>query len=57
MVAGIDAANPASLRLHERLGFERAGTLREVGAKFGGWLDLVLMQYFLDPPGLRRPQR
>ena len=41
MVAGIDAANPASLRLHERLGFERAGTLREVGAKFGGWLDLV----------------
>ncbi len=57
MVAGIDAANPASLRLHERLGFERAGTLREVGAKFGGWLDLVFMQYFLDPPGLRRPQR
>jgi phosphinothricin acetyltransferase len=56
MVAGIDAANPASLRMHERLGFERAGTLREVGAKFGGWLDLVFMQYFLDPPGLRRPQ-
>jgi L-amino acid N-acyltransferase len=50
MVAGIDAANPASLRLHERLGFERVGTLREVGTKFGRWLDLVFMQRFLDAP-------
>lgn len=47
MIAGIDAANPASLRLHERLGFERIGTLREVGTKFGRWLDLVFMQRFL----------
>ena len=47
MVAGIDAANPASIRLHERLGFERAGTLREVGTKFGRWLDLVFMQRFI----------
>jgi phosphinothricin acetyltransferase len=48
MVAGIDAANPASIRLHERLGFERVGTLREVGTKFGRWLDLVFMQRVLD---------
>ncbi|MBU6499273.1 MAG: GNAT family N-acetyltransferase [Rhodospirillales bacterium] len=48
MIAGIDAANPASLRLHEKLGFEHAGTLREVGTKFGRWLDLVFMQRFLD---------
>ncbi|NVN12645.1 GNAT family N-acetyltransferase [Nguyenibacter vanlangensis] len=48
MVAGIDAANPASIRLHDRLGFERAGTLREVGHKFGRWRDLVFMQRFLD---------
>ena len=48
MVAGIDAANPASIRLHERLGFERVGLLREVGTKFGGWLDLVFMQRFLS---------
>ncbi len=51
MVAGIDAANPASIRLHERLGFERAGTLREVGTKFGRWLDLVFMQRVLGTPG------
>ena len=47
MVAGIEAANPASIRLHERLGFERAGLLREVGTKFGRWLDLVFMQRFI----------
>ncbi|MFO1153908.1 MAG: hypothetical protein U1E42_09645 [Rhodospirillales bacterium] len=55
MVAGIDAANPASIRLHERLDFERVGTLREVGTKFGRWLDLVFMQRFLDgAPGAER---
>jgi len=51
MVAGVDAANSASIRLHERLGFERAGTLREVGTKFGHWLDLLFMQRFLSVPG------
>jgi len=48
MIGGIDAANEASLRFHERLGFERAAHFREVGAKFGRWLDLVFMQKFLD---------
>lgn len=50
MVAGVDAANEASLRLHERHGFERAGHLREVGRKFDRWLDLVLLQRLLDGP-------
>ena len=44
MVAGVDAANAASIRFHERLGFTRAGTLREVGRKFERWLDLVFLQ-------------
>ena len=44
MVAGIDAANTGSVRLHERLGFERVGYLPQVGTKFGRWLDLVLLQ-------------
>jgi L-amino acid N-acyltransferase len=47
MIAGIDAANPASIRLHEKLGFTRVGRLHEVGAKFGRWLDLVFMQRLL----------
>jgi phosphinothricin acetyltransferase len=44
MVAGIDAANSASIRFHERLGFEQAGRLSEVGYKFDRWLDLVFLQ-------------
>jgi L-amino acid N-acyltransferase len=51
MIGGIDAANEASIRFHERLGFERVAYFREVGHKFGRWLDLVFMQRFLDTPG------
>lgn len=50
IVAGIDAANTGSIRLHERLGFRRAGVLTEVGTKFGAWLDLAFLQLVLDPP-------
>ncbi|MBO1332264.1 GNAT family N-acetyltransferase [Streptomyces sp. VRA16 Mangrove soil] len=48
MIAGIEAGNGASVRLHERHGFEHAGTVREVGTKFGRWLDLTLMRRQLD---------
>jgi phosphinothricin acetyltransferase len=44
MIAGVDAANAASIRFHERLGFEKSGHLREVGYKFDRWLDLVFLQ-------------
>jgi phosphinothricin acetyltransferase len=47
MVAAIDAENAASIRLHERLGFIHAGLMREVGWKFGRWLDMVFMQRLL----------
>ena len=48
MIAGVDAANSGSIRLHERLGFERVGYLHQVGCKFGRWLDLVFLQRLLD---------
>ena len=44
MIAGVDADNVGSIRLHERLGFMQAGRLREVGYKFDRWLDLVFLQ-------------
>ncbi len=47
MIGGIDATNLASIRLHCKLGFTEAGTLREVARKFDRWLDLVLMQRML----------
>ena len=47
MVAGIDAANEGSLRMHAKLGFERVAHFREVGRKFDRWLDLVFLQRML----------
>jgi phosphinothricin acetyltransferase len=54
MIGGIDAANEASIRFHERLGFEKVAHFREVGHKFGRWLDLVFMQRMLDEAGAPR---
>ena len=48
IIAGVDAENLASQRFHERLGFERVAHFREVGFKFGRWLDLVFLQRRLD---------
>ncbi|WP_026623132.1 L-amino acid N-acyltransferase [Ensifer sp. WSM1721] len=47
MVAGIESGNAASIRLHERLGFRQTGQMKEVGTKFGRWLDLTFMQLIL----------
>lgn len=44
MVGAIDSENLASIALHEHLGFDRVGHLRETGRKFGRWLDLLLYQ-------------
>jgi L-amino acid N-acyltransferase YncA len=41
----------ASATLHEALGFEVVGTEREVGRKFGRWLDVVVMELLLTRPG------
>lgn len=54
MIGGVDADNAASLRLHEALGFERVAHFREVGRKFGRWLDLVFVQRCLDGAGAAR---
>ena len=45
MVAVIgDSAQLPSIRLHAACGFEMVGTLKNIGFKFGRWLDSVLMQ-------------
>ena len=50
MVAGIDAANRASIALHEQLGFTLAGTIHHAGFKFGRWLDLAFYELRLHTP-------
>ena len=50
LVGAIDAQNAGSIALHERLGFEHAGTLPQVGFKFGRWLDVAFYQRILATP-------
>jgi L-amino acid N-acyltransferase YncA len=50
MVAGIDVTNTVSIAMHEKLGFVHAGTIRQVGFKFGRWLDLAFYQLTLQTP-------
>lgn len=47
IVGAACAEMTASLALQDALGFERAGRLREVGHKFGRWLDVVYTQLVL----------
>jgi L-amino acid N-acyltransferase YncA len=47
IVAGIDAEQTASIALHAKFGFVRAGQLKHVGFKFSRWLDVVYMQLVL----------
>ena len=47
MVGAVDGDNDASIRFHQRLGFEVVARMPEVGRKFDRWLDLVLMQRVL----------
>lgn len=45
--AGIALPNPASVGLHEAMGFTPVGIYREVGWKFGGWRDVGWWQRLL----------
>jgi phosphinothricin acetyltransferase len=45
MIAVIgDSENVGSIGVHASLGFNRVGTMRAVGIKFGRWIDVVTMQ-------------
>lgn len=47
VMARIVGGHDASIGLHGSLGFDIVGTEREVGRKFGRWLDVVIMQRML----------
>jgi phosphinothricin acetyltransferase len=48
MMARIVGGHEASIALHTAVGFRTVGIEREVGRKFGRWLDVVLMQRLLS---------
>ena len=47
VMARITTLSVGSIGLHENLGFREVGVEREVGRKFGKWLDVCLMQVLL----------
>ena len=53
VIGGSD--NAGSIALHQRLGFDRVGTLSNVGFKHGRWHDSVLMQRALGPGATTLP--
>jgi phosphinothricin acetyltransferase len=48
LIAGVDADNTASLGFLAKMGFEETAHMREVGYKFGRYLDLIFLQYRLS---------
>lgn len=48
VIGGAVLPNPASVALHERLGFRQVAHFREVGFKFGKWVDVAYWQLLLS---------
>ena len=47
VIGGIALPNEASVALHEKMGYEKVAHFREVGFKFGRWLDVGYWQLLL----------
>lgn len=50
LVAGVDGENDQSILFHKAMGFVEVARMPETGRKFGRWLDLVMLQRFVDDP-------
>ena len=48
IIARIDTQNEGSIHFHEKMGFTKVGRLKEVGFKFGKWLDVIYMELLLE---------
>jgi len=51
VVGGVSLPNPASVALHERLGFAPVGEFREIGFKLGRWVHVGYWQLVFDAGG------
>lgn len=48
VIAGIALPNEASVKLHERYGFEKVAHFRQIGFKFGRWIDVGYWELIND---------
>lgn len=51
IIAIIDSEQTSSVALHVRFGFEKVGHFKEIGFKFGRWLDVIYMELLLYTAG------
>jgi len=47
IVARVSATQQASVALHKACGFDFVGVEREIGRKFGRWIDVAILQLLL----------
>lgn len=48
VIGGIAQPNPASVALHESLGFEKVAHFKQVGRKFDKWIDVAYWELVFD---------
>lgn len=56
LISQISADNEPSVKMTERMGFERVGVMREVGWKFGAWLDVIVLELLLPQSPAEEPE-
>lgn len=57
VLVGINSESGASIRLYARFGFREAAHFREVGYKFGRWLNAIFIKLLPAPKGTREVVR
>jgi phosphinothricin acetyltransferase len=50
MIAAIDSSNSVSISLHQQFGFTEVAHFKQVGYKFGRWLDLKFFERLFETP-------
>jgi L-amino acid N-acyltransferase len=50
IVAAIDSENDISIKMHLKYGFKSIGCMKQVGYKFGKWLNVEFLQLVFDTP-------
>lgn len=48
VIGGVSLPNPTSVSLHRKFGFEQVAHFRQVGFKFGRWIDVGYWELLLD---------
>lgn len=54
--AGIALPNPKSIEFHKSMGFKKVGTYKNVGFKFGSWVDVTWWHLELNKPSVSPEQ-